>query len=121
MRNTFSTWQRANAGLAPDAEVPAQTAAEVEALPGGEVVTWTADRDGREHTYAGTRLAGGYALVFEQATDLLYGDLREAEGQRSRALIILLVIAVGGIAGIQFLRERAARREEARVEALLNR
>ncbi|QGG95300.1 diguanylate cyclase domain-containing protein [Actinomarinicola tropica] len=95
------------------------TPQEVAALSPDEVSGWTALRDGVEHSYAGIELRGGFGLVFDQETDLLYGDLREAERGRNRTLVVLLVIAVGGVAGTQYLRERTARREEARVRALL--
>src|SRR5690606_37291938 len=66
------------------------TTAELAALPDRGVSSWTIEHDGVEHTLAGTRLSDGYALVFDQASHLLYGDLRAA--QRSRSLVLLGVL-----------------------------
>jgi diguanylate cyclase (GGDEF)-like protein/PAS domain S-box-containing protein len=80
---------------------------------------WTTERDGHPSTYVGEALASGYSLVFEQETDLLYGDLRAAQRQRDLSLVGVLAGTLAALVLFQWARERAARRAEKRLRALL--
>ena len=62
----------------------------VRSLPRNASRVWTVDRNGTEVTLAGTALGNGYALLFEQETDKLYGDLRAAQHQRDVTLLAVL-------------------------------
>jgi diguanylate cyclase (GGDEF)-like protein/PAS domain S-box-containing protein len=80
---------------------------------------WTAGRDGRETVLIGRVLPSGYAVVFEQATDDLLGDLRAAQRQRDRTLLAVLTGTMLALVVFQVGRERAARRAARRLATLL--
>ena len=108
-----AAWDRALIGR------PVLDAARVTAVQDQDTSTWTTVAGDREVTWVGHPVNGGYALVFHQATDDLYGDLRTAQDQRNVALIAVLAVAVAALIGFQLWRQRAARREKARTLALL--
>ena len=58
-------------------------------------------------------------MGFEQLTDDLMGDLREAQQQRNLSLIAILAVSLTALVLFQIAREVAARRAEARFSALL--
>jgi diguanylate cyclase (GGDEF)-like protein/PAS domain S-box-containing protein len=66
-----------------------------------------------------TRFEGGFTMGFEQRTDALMGDLRDAQHQRDLSLIAVLGVSLAGLVSFQIAREVAARRAEARIGALL--
>ncbi|MBK5222320.1 MAG: diguanylate cyclase, partial [Acidimicrobiia bacterium] len=88
-------------------------------LPEGEAITWTEQRDGSEVTLIGTGLANGYSLVFEQATGLLFGDLRSAQRLQTFVLLSVVGAALSALITFQLARERSAQRAQARVHALM--
>lgn len=98
---------------------PVVDPAEVAALEPGRVTSWTSSVDGTERTRVGAPLAHGYALVFDQASNDLFGDLRDA--QRSRTLVLFGVLGASVVALVvfQWRREGSARAAEDRVHALL--
>jgi diguanylate cyclase (GGDEF)-like protein/PAS domain S-box-containing protein len=95
------------------------TQPERDALPTGTATVWTRAIDGTEWTFVGTRVSEANALVFEQRTDDLFGDLRAAQGTRDLTLLAVLAAALVALVVFQLARERAARRAEAKVHALL--
>jgi diguanylate cyclase (GGDEF)-like protein/PAS domain S-box-containing protein len=95
------------------------TPARAAELPVGETATWTEARPQGELLMVGSAQSNGYALLFEQATDHLYADLRAAQHQRDVTLLAVLAVALGALVLFQLARERAARRAEGRRRALL--
>jgi diguanylate cyclase (GGDEF)-like protein/PAS domain S-box-containing protein len=57
--------------------------------------------------------------VFQQPASAFYGDIRIGQLLRDASLFLLVLIAVGGLAGTHWRRERIARRERDRLDALL--
>jgi PAS domain-containing protein len=98
---------------------PMLNAADLANVPTGESATITSSRQGMETTTIATRLADGYTFGFEQETDKLLGDLRATQHQRDLTLLAVLCAALAGLAFFQLARELAARRAEAKVDALL--
>lgn len=94
-------------------------ASEVAALEPGSVRSWTTIVDGVERTRVGASLAHGYALVFDQASEDLFGDVRAAQRSRATVLFGVLGASVLALVVFQWRREGAARDAESRVHALL--
>jgi diguanylate cyclase (GGDEF)-like protein/PAS domain S-box-containing protein len=58
-------------------------------------------------------------MALEVPTDEFYGDLRVGQTTRDLSLLLLVLTAVAGLAFVNHRRERAVRRSEARLDALL--
>jgi diguanylate cyclase (GGDEF)-like protein/PAS domain S-box-containing protein len=91
----------------------------VAGLPADDARSFAVQRDGTEVTFVGAAVSPGFALVFEQETARLFGDLQQAQSQRNTTLLAVLAAAVAGLIAFQLAREVAARRAEARTNTLL--
>jgi diguanylate cyclase (GGDEF)-like protein/PAS domain S-box-containing protein len=94
---------------------------EVRALPGedADVAVRASIRHGDDTTIIAARLPNGFAMGFEQRTDVLLGDLRAAQHQRDLTLLGILGVSLTALVLFQLAREIAARRAEARIHSLL--
>jgi diguanylate cyclase (GGDEF)-like protein/PAS domain S-box-containing protein len=86
---------------------------------GREAVTWTTGAGDGAVTWVGTEVGGGYGLVYQQASEDLFGDLRDAQRQRDTTLLTVLACSLVALVVFQLWREQSARRSEARIRALL--
>jgi PAS domain S-box-containing protein len=93
--------------------------AELDRVPAGPATVWTTDADGAEVTRVAAAMPNGYTLVFEQQTERLYRDLRDAQVQRDRTLLGVLTGTLVGLIVFQWIRQRTARRAEQRLHTLL--
>jgi diguanylate cyclase (GGDEF)-like protein/PAS domain S-box-containing protein len=109
----FTSWWRDEVGQA------VVTPDERAALSPGTTRQWTHQRNGQSWTVFGRDLGSGHALLFEQRTDDLFADLRDAQHRRDVTLVAEVVAAVAALAFFQGAREVATRRAAARAETLL--
>src|SRR6185503_4666428 len=109
-----ASWDPARLGTVV---VPAATIAR---LPLGDPVALSGGVAGTDAVTAiGSRTTGGHAVLFEQRSDLLFGDLRDAQHRRDLTLLAVLSGTLAALAGLHLVRQRAARRAEGRLRAVV--
>jgi diguanylate cyclase (GGDEF)-like protein/PAS domain S-box-containing protein len=97
----------------------ALSAQEMGRLSGDRSSAFVSPRADGDATVVATRFDDGFAMGFEQTTDALMGDLRDAQHQRDLSLIAVLGVSLTALVLFQIARELAARRAEARISSLL--
>jgi diguanylate cyclase (GGDEF)-like protein/PAS domain S-box-containing protein len=83
------------------------------------VVRTSSDRITLAAAIGSTAGTGRKATVYEQPTDAFFGDLRTGQTSRDLALVTVVLLAVAWLVAAAWRRERAVRRGERRLDALL--
>ena len=93
-------------------------------LAPGDSVELSSERDGRAHLTLVVRIPDPYSerfMLWDQASDDLFADLRAGQGTRDAALFGSAAIAIIGLATVNRRRERLVRLQKGRLHALLQR
>jgi diguanylate cyclase (GGDEF)-like protein/PAS domain S-box-containing protein len=80
---------------------------------------WRTGSGSSETVHIAAVTNSGFAQVFTQRTDDLFADLRKAQATHDLATLAVLATAVAALGLLGWRREHAARREQARLHALL--